>query len=427
MNVLLIGSGGREHALAWKLKQSPHLTHLFCAPGNAGIARLATCVPVKPDNVKELLDFARDMKVELTVVGPEAPLAAGITDAFQKEGLPIFGPTRAAAQIEASKSFAKTIMRRCGIPTAAAKRCTDLHMALKGLDEFKPPYVIKADGLAAGKGVTIAPDRASAERAIHEAMEVKVFGDAGSLILLEEHLQGEELSIFALSDGVQVLPMPPAQDYKRVFDGDAGPNTGGMGAYSPVPHLPTGVIQEALDKILRPTVEGLAEQGTPYRGLLYAGLILTGEGLKVIEFNCRFGDPEAQVILPRLQDDLLLLMMESVGTGLNRTKLNFSDDAAVCVVAASGGYPGPHQTGRLIAGLDEAEQDGALIFHAGTTAQDDKVLTAGGRVLNVVGLAAGLDEAAGRAYAALDKINFEDMHYRRDIASRALKRSTMRT
>jgi len=424
MKLLLVGSGGREHALAWKLKESPHLTHLFCAPGNAGMARLGTCVPIKADDITGLLAFAHDMHIDLTVVGPEAPLAAGIVDVFQKENLPVFGPTRAAAQIEASKSFAKTIMRRQGIPTAAAKRCTSLDMALKGLDEFQPPYVIKADGLAAGKGVTIAPTRAEAEGAIREAMERKVFGEAGNLVLLEEHLDGEEVTVFGLSDGTRVLAMPAAQDHKRVFDGDRGPNTGGMGAYSPVPHLPGGIVEEATEKVLMPAVAGMAEQGTPYRGLLYAGLILTTKGMKVIEFNCRFGDPETQVILPRLEDDLLLLMMESLGTGFKRDKLSFSDDAAVCVVAASGGYPGSYPSGHVIHGLEEAESAGARVFHAGTALDNDEVRTAGGRVLNVVGVAPTIEEAAARAYAALEKISFEGMHYRRDIAHRALRRTT---
>ncbi len=423
MKVLLVGNGGREHALAWKLKQSAHLKHLFCAPGNAGIAKLATCVPIKPDDIKELVDFALDMKVELTVVGPEAPLALGIVDAFQKEGLPIFGPTRAAAQIEASKSFAKTIMRRMSIPTGAFKRCTDLESALSGLDEFRPPYVIKADGLAAGKGVIIAQSRADAELAVRECMEKKAFGEAGNLVLIEEYLEGEELSIFGLSDGERVVPMQPAQDHKRINDGDQGPNTGGMGAYSPIPHMPESVIAEALDLVLRPAIHGLAEQGTPYRGLLYAGLIRTDAGLKVIEFNCRFGDPETQVILPLLEDDLLLLMMECVGCGLHRQKLNFAPGGATCVVAASGGYPGPYESGHPISGLDEAAGEQALVFHAGTRQRDGAVVTAGGRVLNIVGVGPDLEEATARAYDAASKINFKDMHYRRDIAHRVLKRS----
>ncbi|MEK7766987.1 MAG: phosphoribosylamine--glycine ligase [bacterium] len=427
MKVLLIGSGGREHALAWKLTQSRHLTHLFCAPGNPGIARLATCVPIKADDVKELLAFAHDMKIELTVVGPEAPLAAGLVDVFQKEALPVFGPTRSAAQLEASKSFAKTIMRRQGIPTAAATRCTDLKQSLAALDEFRPPYVIKADGLAAGKGVVIAATRAEAERAVRDMMEARVFGAAGDLVLFEEFLEGEELSLFALCDGTRALPMQPAQDHKRVNDGDAGPNTGGMGAYSPVPHLPADIVQEALERVLQPAVDGMAEQGTPYRGLLYAGLIRTPDGgLKVIEFNCRFGDPETQAILPLLQDDLLLLMLESVGIGLRRPALKFSESAAACVVASSGGYPGEYRTGLPIAGLEEAERRGALVFHAGTGGTEGNVTTAGGRVLNVVGVAPTLEAAVAKAYDGLEAISFDGIHYRRDIASRALQGRTAR-
>jgi len=422
VKVLLVGSGGREHALAWKLKQSPHCDHIFCAPGNAGIAKIATCTPIKADDIKELVAFAHDMRVALTVVGPEAPLAAGIVDVFQREGLPVFGPTRAAAQLEASKSFAKTIMRKKNIPTGQAKRCHDANSAIAALDEFKPPYVIKADGLASGKGVTIAPTREEAERAIREAMVDRVFGEAGNLVLLEEFLDGEELSIFGMSDGRKVLPMVPAQDHKRVFDHDAGPNTGGMGAYSPVPQAPEGIVEETVRRVMLPVVEGLAEQDTPYKGLLYAGLVMTPEGIKVIEFNCRFGDPEAQVVLPRLKEDLLLLMLESIGIGFSRDRLTFTDDAAVCVVAASGGYPGSYRTGLPITGLEEAEGDGALVFHAGTKAVDGTVCTSGGRVLNVVGMGPDLAGAAARAYAALGKLSFEGMHYRRDIASRALNR-----
>ncbi len=421
MKVLLIGSGGREHALAWKLRQSPHCDHLYCAPGNAGIAALATCVPIKADDIRELVSFAHDMQIEMTVVGPEGPLAAGLVDAFQLEGLPVFGPTRAAAQIEVSKSFAKTIMRKMNIPTGHAKRCGDLATALGSLDEFKPPYVIKADGLAQGKGVVIAPTRAEAEHALREMMEARVFGAAGDLVLLEEHLTGEEVSVFGISDGRTVVAMEPAQDHKRIFDRDEGPNTGGMGAYSPVPHLPPRLIEEVRSRVLQPAIEGLAEQGAPYRGLLYAGLILTAEGIKVIEFNCRFGDPETQVILPRLADDLLRVMLESVGVGMRRSTLTFTPEAAVSVVASSGGYPGEYQTGLPIAGLTEAESNGALVFHAGTKAGDGGTLTAGGRVLNVVGRGADLKAAAAQAYAAIDKISFPGMHFRRDIAARALR------
>jgi phosphoribosylamine--glycine ligase len=357
------------------------------------------------------------------VVGPEIPLAAGIVDAFQLEGLPVFGPTRAAAQIEVSKSFAKTIMRKMNIPTGHAKRCSDLVSALGALGEFKPPYVIKADGLAQGKGVVIAPTRDEAEAAIKDMMQARVFGAAGDLVLIEEHLSGEEVSIFGISDGRHVVAMEPAQDHKRVFDQDQGPNTGGMGAYSPVPHLPAKLVEEVRSRVLQPAVEGMAEQGTPFRGLLYAGLIMTADGIKVIEFNCRFGDPETQVILPRLADDLLRVMLESVGTGSRRSALTFVPEAAVSVVAASGGYPGEYKTGLPIEGLDEAENTGALVFHAGTKADGGKVLTAGGRVLNITGRGADLKAAAAQAYAAVEKISFPGMHVRRDIAARALNRA----
>ncbi len=423
MKVLIVGGGGREHALAWKLKQSPHLKHLFAAPGNAGIARIATCVPIKADDTAELVNFAHDMKVDLTIIGPEAPLAVGVVDAFQREGLPVFGPTRAAAQLEASKSFAKTIMRRNNIPTGEARRFTDAEAAIKALDEFRPPWVIKADGLAAGKGVTVTKTREEAEEAVRACLERNAFGEAGNLLLLEEHLEGEELSVMAISDGRRVMVLAPAQDHKRVFDDDQGPNTGGMGAYSPVPQFGEEVITEVHDRILKPAIEGMAEQDAVFRGILYAGIMLTADGPRVVEFNCRFGDPETQVVLPRMKDDLLLIIMEALGAGLQRKAIRFSDDAAVCVVAASGGYPGEYRSGLPIAGIEEAERAGALVFHAGTKARESDVLTAGGRVLNVVGTGTDLREAADHAYAAIEKISFEGAHYRRDIGARALKRS----
>jgi phosphoribosylamine--glycine ligase len=424
MKILVVGSGGREHALAWKLKMSRHHTHIFCAPGNAGIAKIATCVPVKSGDIRELIKFATDMKIDLTVVGPEAPLADGIVDEFHREGLPVFGPSRGAAQLEASKSFAKTIMRRSGIPTAEAKRFTDAGSAIKGLDEFTPPWVIKADGLAAGKGVTVTDSREKAEVAIRDALEKNAFGEAGKLVLLEEYLDGEELSVMAVSDSRKVLILAPAQDHKRINDNDEGPNTGGMGAYSPVPTATPELLKEVHDRILLPCINGMAEQDVPFRGILYAGLALTKKGPKVIEFNCRFGDPETQVILPRMKDDLLLVMMESIGSGLRRDTLNFTDDAALSIVASSGGYPGEYRTGLPISGLEEAEKGGAVVFHAGTRGDGDSILTAGGRVLNITATGATLADAADRAYAAAGMIKFEGMHYRRDIGARALKKTT---
>ncbi len=420
MKILLIGSGGREHALAWKIRQSPHCTELFCAPGNPGIAALATCVPLKADDIAGLVAFAHEQKIDLTVVGPEAPLVAGIADVFKQEGLPVFGPSGAAARIEGSKAFAKMIMQEAGVPTGRATECRDADAALRALDEFAPPYVIKADGLAAGKGVVIAASKSGAEDAIRSMVVDRIFGDAGTTVLIEEFLAGEELSVFGLSDGRNVVAMEPAQDHKRVGEGDTGPNTGGMGAYSPVPHLPATIMQETLDRVLRPTVAAMAARGTPYRGLLYAGLILTPNGLRVIEFNCRFGDPETEVILPRLQDDLVTLMLGCAGTGLNVDRLTFSPGAAVTVVAASGGYPGTYASGKPITGIEDAGRDGALVFHAGTAMQDGRLVTAGGRVLNVVGRAPALADAAEQAFAATRRISFEGMHWRRDIGARAL-------
>jgi len=423
VKVLVVGSGGREHALCWKLKQSRHLTHLFCAPGNAGIAAVATCVPIKAGDIPGLMDFVKDMRVDLTIVGPEDPLANGIVDAFQKELLPVFGPTRAAAQLEASKSFAKSIMRRKGVPTSEARRFVDADAAIKALGDSKPPWVVKADGLATGKGVTVTRTREEAEKAIRAALVDRAFGEAGSLVLLEEYMEGEELSVFALTDGSRVLTMEAAQDHKRVFDDDQGPNTGGMGAYSPVPAETPELIRTIEEKVLKPVIEGMAEQGTPYRGLLYAGIMLTKDGPKVVEFNCRFGDPETQVVIPRMKDDLLLLIMESIGTGLKRPALGFSPRAAVSVVAASGGYPGHYEAGKPITGLADAEADGALVFHAGTKAGDSGLVTAGGRVLNVTALGDTISQAVDNAYRAMGMIDFSGIHYRRDIARRALQRS----
>ncbi len=423
MRILLIGSGGREHALAWKIRQSPHCTELYCAPGNPGIAALATCVAIKADDTAGLIAFAHEHRIDLTVVGPEAPLVAGIVDAFKQEGLPAFGPTKAAARLEGSKAFAKMIMQEAGVPTGRASECRTADAALAALDEFAPPYVIKADGLAAGKGVVIAATKAEAQVAIRSMVVDRIFGDAGNTVLIEEHLAGEEISVFGLSDGRHVVAMEPAQDHKRVGEGDTGPNTGGMGAYSPVPHLPATLMQEALDKVLRPTVAAMAARGTPFKGLLYAGLILTPAGLKVIEFNCRFGDPETEVLLPRLQDDLVTLMLGCAGTGLNVDRLTFSPEAAVTVVAASGGYPGAYENGKPIAGIADAERAGALVFHAGTSMNDGRLVTAGGRVLNVVGRGAAVAEAARVAFAATGMISFDGMHWRRDIGARATGRA----
>jgi phosphoribosylamine--glycine ligase len=442
LNVLLIGGGGREHALAWKMADSPLVSRVYCAPGNAGTAgeALVTNMEKGPDgrpiNITDpqaVLALARHLKAGLTVVGPEDPLAAGVADIFAEAGLALFGPTRVAARLESSKTFAKEFMVRHNIPTARFAVADTIPAAMSAVARFGLPVVIKADGLAAGKGVTVAADLPTAEGAVRAAMQDRVFGDAGARLVIEEALEGPEVSVLALTDGETVLPFPPAQDHKRAFDGDRGPNTGGMGAYCPAPVLSPEEQRFAMDRVLLPTVRGLAAEGTPYRGVLYAGLMLTRDGPKVLEFNCRFGDPETQVILPLLEDDLAELMLSVVhgGNGLGGGSLRerggsglcLSDQSAVSVVMASAGYPGPYEKGRPISGLEVAgTRPGIKVFHAGTKLGPNGrgVLTAGGRVLNVVATGPDLAGAVREAYRALALIHFEGAHYRSDIAARAL-------
>ena len=421
MKVLIVGSGGREHALAWKLSQSPGLTKLYAAPGNPGIASVAECVPIKADAISDLVAFAERERVDLTVVGPELPLTLGIADAFQERKLPCFGPTRDAARIESSKAFAKALMTEHGIPTARARSFTSPTEAARYVQSVGPPLVVKADGLAAGKGVTVCRDEASALEAIEQMMIKKIFGAAGETVVIEERLEGEEASFFALTDGVQVLPLDAAQDHKAVFDGDRGPNTGGMGAYSPAPSVSESLANEVMDRVVTGTVRALAGAGHPYRGLLYAGLMLTASGPKVLEFNARFGDPETQPLLLRMEDDLLpLLYAAAVGEPLPKS-LRFRREAAVCVVLASGGYPGEYATGRPISGIEAAQAiSGVVVFHAGTALGDDTLLTAGGRVLGVTALGGTIGIAIERVYEAVSKIHFDGMHYRSDIGRRAI-------
>ena len=449
LNVLVIGSGGREHALAWKLASSPRVAQVFCAPGNAGTAAepgvanaagsgaVATERPFDPQDPQAVLALARHLQAGLTVVGPEDPLAAGVADVFAEAGLPLFGPTRAAARLESSKAFAKTFMDRHAIPTARFEVAETPSAALAAVARFGSPVVVKADGLAAGKGVTVARDRATAEAAIHQAMEEGTFGEAGRRVVIEECLEGPEVSVLALTDGETVLAFPPAQDHKRAFDGDRGPNTGGMGAYCPAPVLGPEEERFVGERILLPTVRGMAAAGTPVRGVLYAGIMLTRDGPRVLEFNCRFGDPETQVLLPLLEDDLaelalavargeLGLWTDSRGRrpaaagGPVVPRLRVSDRSAVCVVMASGGYPGRYETGKAIEGLEPVESAGAVkVFHAGTKMSGGQVVTAGGRVLNVVATAATLGEAVRDAYRAAGRLRFEGAFYRRDIAARA--------
>ncbi|MEW6276894.1 MAG: phosphoribosylamine--glycine ligase, partial [Bacillota bacterium] len=406
MKVLVVGGGGREHALVWKLRQSPRVAQIFCAPGNAGIARQATCVQIKAEDIEGLLNFAVKEKIDLTIVGPEAPLTAGIGDAFTRAGLNIFGPSAAAAAIEGSKVWAKKFMSKYNIPTADYVVFDQPEKAKEYVLKRAGPLVVKADGLAAGKGVKVCGSPAEALAAITEIMEKKVFGRAGERVVIEECLKGEEASILAFTDGETVLPMLAAQDHKQVYDNDQGPNTGGMGAYAPVPVCTSRVYEEALEKILIPAVKGLAREGCPYRGVLYAGLMVTEQGLKVLEFNARFGDPEAQPLLVLFQTDLVEIC-EAVLTGrLAAQKICWADGAAVCVVLASGGYPGPYPKGKVISGLDRVPDD-IMVFHAGTALVDGQVVTAGGRVLGVTAVAKTIREAIDRAYQGVQAINFE--------------------
>jgi len=421
MRILVIGNGGREHALVWKIAQSPRVRKLFCAPGNAGIADLAECVPIKGTDIDPLAAFALEQKIDLTIVGPETPLCAGIVDVFEARGLRVFGPNKRAARLEGSKVFTKEILLKYNVPTASAAIFNNADDARAHLRKVGAPIVVKADGLAAGKGVIVASSIEEAEQAVTEIMEQKVFGAAGAHVVIEECLRGEELSVMALVDGKSFQMLASAQDHKRALDGDRGSNTGGMGAYSPTP-----LLDEKLNKqiagIFRRTLAGLQAEGIDYRGVLYAGLMITERGPQVLEFNCRFGDPETQVVLPRMDFDLLDAAEATINGSLNRLALKWKSEAAVCVVMAAGGYPGPYQPGQPIAGLKEAaKSDKVWVFHAGTRRQPGgQVVTDGGRVLGVTALGENIEKAARRAYEAVQQIHFDGVHFRRDIAARAM-------
>jgi phosphoribosylamine--glycine ligase len=422
VNVLIIGSGGREHALTWKITQSPLVRKVYCAPGNPGIAQYATCVDIGVKDFDKLIAFARDNRIDLTIVGPEDPLAAGIVDRFAAEGLKAFGPSGAAAQLEASKAFAKRIMAKYGIPTAEYAEFTDAEAAITYVREKGAPIVVKADGLAAGKGVTVAQDVDAAVAAIREAMVDKAFGAAGNSVILEECLVGEEASILAFCDGKTVVPMVSSQDHKPVYDGDQGPNTGGMGAYSPAPVVTPELASEIETRVLRACVDGMAQEGIPYKGVLYAGLMITAQGPKVIEFNCRFGDPEVQVVLPRMTSDMVPVLLACCDGTLDPTAISWDHGAAVTVVMASGGYPKDYQKGKVITGIDKAERAGnVIVFHAGTKDHGGKLATNGGRVLNVTACGADIRSTIKHAYEAVHKIHFDGAHFRTDIGQKALK------
>jgi phosphoribosylamine--glycine ligase len=422
VKVLVVGSGGREHAIVWKLAQSPRKPTLYCAPGNAGIESLATCVPIKADNIAGLKTFVLSEKIDLTVVGPEAPLALGIVDEFRRSGLKIFGPTKGAARIEASKVFSKEIMSRANILTAKAQSFDQIAPALAYLDQHEVPVVVKADGLAQGKGVVVATTREEAKQAVRDSMEQAVFGQAGQRVLIEQFLDGEELTIMAFTDGRTVVPMLPAQDHKRVGDGDTGPNTGGMGAYCPAPIGTAALCEQVTRQVLYPAVEALSRMGCPFQGVLYAGLMIVKETPYVLEFNARMGDPETQVVLPLLKTDLLDVMEAVVEHRLDQLSVDWHDETAVCVVMTSEGYPGVYQTGRPIHGLRATTDAATVVFHAGTARTGNEVVTAGGRVLGITGRGKTLEVAQAEVYRVTQSIAFEGAHYRTDIAHRAFAR-----
>jgi phosphoribosylamine--glycine ligase len=419
LRVLVVGSGGREHALVWKLAQSRRVERVFCAPGNAGIARQAECVDIAATDLESLAGFAEQQGVGLTVVGPELPLANGIVDLFKERGLRVFGPTRRAAVLESSKVWSKDFFSRHDLPSGCFATFDVPEDAIAYLDTQTYPVAVKADGLAAGKGVTIARRREEAVEAVMDSLVRGVFGESGRQVVIEEFLEGEEVSMMAISDGEHLYALPASQDHKQIFDGDEGPNTGGMGCYSPVSIFPEEVYQQTLEGILKPTIAAMAAEGRPFAGCLYAGLVLTAEGPKLLEYNCRFGDPESQVVLPRLEADLADLLEAAAEGRLPEAVAPTSSGAAVCVVMASGGYPGSYETGKLIFGLEAAEAaEEVVVFHAATKGTGEGLVTSGGRVLGVTGMGEGLPEAMATAYGAVDKIRFEGAHWRSDIGQR---------
>jgi len=424
MKILVVGGGGREHALVWKLSQSNKVDQIFCAPGNAGIAGLATCVPIDSDDIFRLLEFARNEEIDLTIVGPEDPLVAGIVDIFQEAGLKIFGPNQAAAQIEGSKTFCKDLLKKYNIPTGDYASFDNLDDAIEYVYKKGAPIVVKANGLAAGKGVVVAQSVEEAENAINKIMRRKAFGEAGKEVIIEEFLEGEEASFLVFTDGDIVVPMVTSQDHKPVFDDDKGPNTGGMGAYSPAPVISEGLFRRIMNDIMIPTVKAMAAEGCKYRGILYAGLMIKDGIPRVLEFNARFGDPETQPILMRLKSDLLPILEACISGHLAKTIVEWDERPTVCVAMASGGYPGEYEKGKVISGLNLAARlKDVMVFHAGTARnEEDRIITNGGRVLGVTAIADTIPEAIERAYNAVSKIRWEGAHYRTDIGKKALKR-----
>jgi phosphoribosylamine---glycine ligase len=421
MKVLVVGSGGREHALVWKLAHSPLVSRLYCAPGNAGTAEQAENVPIDATDAPRLIAFALERGVEFTVIGPELPLAQGMVDAFQAAGLKAFGPTQRAAQLEASKAFAKALMQKYGIPTAPFHTFVDPAAAERYIDRHEVPVVVKADGLAAGKGAVVCRSRDEARQTVDRMMRARVFGEAGGCVVIEDFLRGPEVSFFVLTDGTTLLPLPPCQDYKAAYDDDEGANTGGMGAYSPVPLVDAALYERIMEEIMRPVVRAMAAEARPFQGVLYAGLIVVDTQPYVLEFNARFGDPEAQVLLTRLDDDLLPLLQATTDGSLDRQTCTWRDDAAVCVVMAAHGYPEAYERGKGVSGIERAaHMPNVAVFHAGTARQHGQLVTNGGRVLGVTARAGDLRRAMESAYAAVQAISWDGVHYRTDIGRRAL-------
>ncbi len=423
MKVLVIGSGGREHALVWKIGQSPLVSKVYCAPGNPGTATIAENIALQVDDLPGLLAFARKEAIELTVVGPELPLSLGIVDLFEENGLKIFGARKNAAIIEASKAFSKDLMKKYQVPTAAYEVFTEVAPAIDFLDKLGIPVVIKADGLAAGKGVIIAQSRGEAVAAVTDMLSGNAFGAAGARVVIEEFLRGEEASFHAFTDGKNIIPLASAQDHKAVFDGDQGPNTGGMGAYSPAPVVTPAIHAKAMAEVMRRTVDGMAAEGRPYRGVLYAGLMIDGDSVKTLEFNARFGDPECQPLLMRMKSDIVPVLLAVADGDISRISIEWHDKAAVCVVMATEGYPGDYRRGDEIAGLERAAAiDDVVVFHAGTSLANGKLVTAGGRVLGVTALGKTVKDAIERAYRGVAAISWQGVHYRTDIGRKALTR-----
>ncbi|WP_243370911.1 phosphoribosylamine--glycine ligase [Geotalea sp. SG265] len=423
MKILVIGSGGREHALVWKIAQSPLVEKVYCAPGNPGIGTIAENVPIKVEDLTGLLAFARKESIDLTVVGPELPLSLGVVDLFEEYGLKIFGARKNAAIIEASKAFSKDLMKKYHVPTAAYEVFTEVGPAVDFIDKIGIPIVIKADGLAAGKGVIIAGTRDEAVAAVTDMLSGNAFGTAGSRVVIEEFLKGEEASFLAFTDGKNIIPLASAQDHKAVYDGDTGPNTGGMGAYSPAPVVTPSIHEKAMEEVMRRTVDGMAAEGRPYRGVLYAGLMIDGENVKTLEFNARFGDPECQPLLMRMKSDIVPVLMAVADKDISKVQIEWHDQAAVCVVMAAQGYPGDYAKGDTIAGLDEAAKvDDLYVFHAGTSRTEGSFVTSGGRVLGVTALGTTVKDAIDRAYRGVALISWPGAHYRLDIGKKAICR-----